>query len=235
MKISIVIPCYNEASTVGIIAEKAQKAALPAGLDREIIIVDDGSIDGSPEIIKALAVKYKNIKVSFHDKNYGKGKALSTGFREAAGDMIIIQDADLEYDPSEYEKLAAPIVNGTADVVLGTRFISADIRRVLFFRHYLANKLLTFLCNIFSNLNLSDIEVGYKVFRKSVLDRLNLREKGFGIEPELVLKTARLKCRIYEVGISYRGRTYEEGKKIRWHDALKAVVVILKYGLFRIS
>jgi glycosyltransferase involved in cell wall biosynthesis len=227
--ISVVIPCYNEAATLARVVEAVLSAPV-SGLQREIIIVDDASTDKTPEII----AKFSNpaVKKLRHDKNRGKGAALSTGFAAATGDIILVQDADLEYDPTEYPRLLGPILDGRADVVFGSRFISGDSHRVLYFWHYVANSLLTLISNMFTGLNLTDMETGYKVFRAKVVKPLTLKEKRFGFEPEITAKVARGKWRVYEVGVSYSGRTYEEGKKIGLKDALRAVWCILKYNWF---
>ncbi|UCH60701.1 MAG: glycosyltransferase family 2 protein [Anaerolineales bacterium] len=229
MKISIVMPCYNEIKTVGEIIERIQQVHLE--YDKELIIIDDCSTDGTREFLQNL--KDDGIAIIFHEKNRGKGAALRTGFAHASGDIIIIQDADLEYDPNEYPKLLNPIISGDADVVFGSRFMGSESHRVLYFWHSLGNKFLTFLSNVFTNLNLTDMEVCYKVFKKSILDRIELKEDRFGFEPEFTSKVARLDCVVYEVGISYHGRTYAEGKKINWKDGFRAIYVILKYGLFQ--
>ena len=200
-------------------------------VQREIIIVDDCSNDGTRELLHRSDGS-DGIRVIFHEVNKGKGAALRSGFSHAAGDIIIIQDADLEYDPEEYPKLLEPILEGKADVVYGSRFIGGESHRVLYFWHSLGNKFLTFLSNVFTNLNLTDMEVCYKVFKKSVLEEIELTEDRFGFEPEFTAKIARLGCPIYEVGVSYYGRTYEEGKKINWRDGARAVYVTFKYGLF---
>lgn len=229
MKISIVMPCFNELTTIETIIQQVLNSPLP--FDRELVIIDDCSTDGTREYLKGLK-DHSEIRLVFHDVNRGKGAALRTGFTCATGDIIIIQDADLEYDPNEYAKLLKPILDSRADVVYGSRFIGGDSHRVLYFWHSLGNKFLTLLSNMFTNLNLTDMEVCYKVFKKDILDKIELTEDRFGFEPEVTAKVARLGCSIYEVGISYYGRTYDEGKKISWRDGLRAIYVILKYGFF---
>src|SRR5262245_51603749 len=229
MKLSIVIPCYNEIHTIETIVQKVLQAEVP--LDRELIIVDDCSTDQTRAYLETLK-DHEDIKIVLHEVNRGKGAALRTGFQHARGDVIIIQDADLEYDPDEYSKLLRPILEGKADVVYGSRFVGGESHRVLYFWHSLGNKFLTFMSNMFTNLNLTDMEVCYKVFKRNVLEKITLEEDRFGFEPEFTAKIARLNCVIYEVGISYYGRTYEEGKKINWKDGVRAIYVILKYGIF---
>jgi len=229
MKLSIIIPCYNENATIGQVIAKIR--SLDLSLQHEIVIVDDCSRDGTRDYIKTLE-NDPDIKICLHQKNQGKGAALRTGFANASGDVLLVQDADLEYDPTEYPKLLKPILEGKADVVYGSRFIGGAEHRVLYFWHSVGNKFLTLLSNMFTNLNLTDMEVCYKVFRKTILDKIILREDRFGFEPEVTAKISRINCSVYEVGISYAGRTYAEGKKINWRDGFRAIYVILKYGIF---
>ena len=230
IKLSIVMPCYNEIDTIDAILKKVREVDLE--IAREIVIVDDGSTDGTREYLKTIE-NHEDIQVILHTVNRGKGASLRTGFENATGDIVIIQDADLEYDPCDYPRLLKPILDGAADVVYGSRFMGSEAHRVLYFYHSIGNRLLTLLSNCFTNLNLTDMEVCYKVFKKNVLDQIELREDRFGFEPEITAKIARLNCSVYEVGISYYGRTYEEGKKIGWRDGVRAVYVIFKYGFFR--
>lgn len=227
MKISIIIPVFNEKNSIEEIIKRVQD--VDVGLEKEIIIVDDCSQDGTRQILEKL--NYPNMKLFFHSKNEGKGAALQTGFSKAKGDIILIQDADLEYDPKEYHKLLAPILDGRADVVYGSRFLGGP-HRVLFFWHYVGNKILTMLSNITSNLNLTDMETCYKVFKKEILNKIKIKSKRFGFEPEVTIKFAKLKCRIYEVPISYSGRDYSEGKKIGWKDGVAAIFHIIRYKFF---
>ena len=227
MKLSIVIPVFNEINTIQKILARIQKVEW----DKEIIIVDDGSTDGTRECIQEKIQPQEIFKVAYHDRNLGKGAALKTGFDLVAGDIVIIQDADLEYDPRDYEQLLEPILDGRADVVYGSRFLGGP-HRVLLFWHYVGNRFLTLLSNMFNNINLTDMETCYKVFRKEVLDGLNLKSCRFGFEPEFTAKVARRNYRIYEVPISYSGRTYDEGKKITWLDGIKAIFAILWFRFF---
>jgi glycosyltransferase involved in cell wall biosynthesis len=227
MKLSVVIPVYNEKGTIREIYDSVRGV----DIDKEIILVDDCSTDGTREILQGLADE--NTRVFMHDRNMGKGAALRTGFRNATGEIVIIQDADLEYDPSQYHKLIQPILDGKADVVYGSRFVTGDYRRVLFFWHMLGNKFLTLLSNMLTNLNLSDMETCYKVFRRDVLEKITIEENRFGFEPEITAKISKMDLRIYEIGISYSGRTYKEGKKIGWKDGISAFKCILKYNLLR--
>lgn len=233
MKLSIVIPIYNEERTIRDLVYSVE-GANKLGLDHEIILIDDFSSDKTPEIISKIYSDNPSLIIVKHSFNQGKGAALRTGFKKARGDIVLIQDADLEYDPKEYPKLLKPIIENKADVVYGSRFRSDQETRVLYFWHRVANGLLTLMSNMFTNLNLTDMETGYKVFRKEILDKVNLTENRFGIEPEITAKIARLpNIRIYEVGISYFGRTYEEGKKIGIKDAFRAFYAIVKYSIFK--
>jgi glycosyltransferase involved in cell wall biosynthesis len=237
MKLSILVPVYNEAAFVGTLLEQVLEVDLSeSGLEREVIVVDDGSSDVTASVLEGFACR-EEINLLQHDRNRGKGAAIRTALGAASGSILLIQDADLEYDPSEYPRLLAPILDGKADVVYGSRFAGGQPHRVLYFWHYLGNKLVTLLSNILTDLNLTDMEACYKVFRAEILRQLTIEEDRFGVEAEITAKVARLvrrnRCRIYEVGISYSGRTYAEGKKITWRDAISAVRCIVKYSLFR--
>jgi len=226
MKISIVIPCFNEANTIEYLVQAVLSAPLT---NREIIIVDDYSTDSTREILRTKIDGLVD-KIIYHESNQGKGAALRTGFSNVTGDVVIIQDADLEYNPQEYPELLKPILDGKADVVYGSRFQGGQAHRVIYFWHYKGNQFLTLLSNMFTNLNLTDMETCYKVFRIDILKKIKIQENRFGFEPEITAKIAQLGCRIYEVGISYSGRTYDEGKKISWKDGLRAIWCILKYN-----
>jgi len=228
MLLSVLIPCFNEKNTIERIVGKINKLE---NLNIEIIIIDDNSIDGTREILKN-EIKNQVSQIIFNEENHGKGYCVKKGIEAATGDIILIQDADLEYDPKEYFKLIKPINDGNADVVYGSRFIGGDERRILFFWHTIANKLLTLLSNMLTNLNLTDMETCYKVFKKDLMQRIDLKEKGFGFDPEITAKLAKQKPKIYEVGISYFGRTYEEGKKINLKDAFIVLKCIIIYNLF---
>jgi glycosyltransferase involved in cell wall biosynthesis len=226
--ISFVIPVYNEKNTIKPILNKIEKVDL--GLEKEIIIIDDGSNDGSRRVIETLSGNYLKI---FHDFNKGKGAALRSGIKAASGDLIIIQDADLEYDPEDIKNLLKPVLDGQADVVYGSRFLSSGTRRVLFFWHMVGNKFLTLLTNTITNLTFTDIETCYKLFRSDILKNISIEENRFGFEPEVTIKVSQMNCRIYEVGISYFGRDYDQGKKIGWIDGIDALKCIIKYGIIR--
>ena len=227
MKLSIIIPCYNESKTIISLINAVKRSPVT---EKEIIIVDDGSKDGTRNILSAL--DDPDIRVIFHKLNQGKGAALRTGFQEATGDICIVQDADLEYDPQEFPLVIQPIIEGKADVVFGSRFQSGRPHRVVYFWHRIGNGVLTLMSNLFTDLNLSDMETCYKAFRREVIQSINIRENRFGFEPEVTAKIAKMNLRIYEVGISYYGRTYDEGKKIGWKDGVRAIYCILKYNLW---
>lgn len=229
--VSIIIPCYNESQTLG----ETLKAVAATPYDKEVIVIDDASLDATGDLIKDSLSELIDIPI-FHQFNQGKGAALRSGIKVATGDLVLIQDADLEYDPADYSQLLPPLIDGKADVVYGSRFLGHGPHRVLYFWHYLGNRLLTILSNMFTNLNLTDMETGYKVFRREIIQNISLEQDRFGVEPEMTAKIARVpEIRIYEVGISYFGRTYAEGKKITWKDGFQAIYCILKYGMFRRS
>jgi glycosyltransferase involved in cell wall biosynthesis len=230
--LSIIVPAYNEAATVHELLRRVAQAPLPDGVEREIVVVDDGSTDGTRELLGQLAARHDPIPfhLVLHERNRGKGAAVRSGLASGRGDILLIQDADLEYDPREYPRLLAPILEGEADVVFGSRFLGGP-HRVLFFWHSLGNRALTMLSNMLSDLNLTDMETCYKVFRREVLDGVELRSKRFGIEPELTAKMAKRGARIWEVPITYSGRTYAEGKKIGWRDGVSAIWCIIRYNV----
>lgn len=227
MKLSIVIPVYNEAATLERLVERVARVEI--GMEKEIVLVDDASKDGTRDVMQRLAENHPDWKCAYHEVNRGKGAALRTGFAVATGDFVIIQDADLEYDPNEYPRLLQPILDGHADVVYGSRFLGGGPHRVVYYWHYLGNRFLTTLSNMMTNLNLTDMEVCYKVFKKQVLDSVALKEDRFGFEVEITAKVARGGWVVYEVPISYYGRSYAEGKKITWKDGCRAIWCILKY------
>ena len=231
LKLNVIIPCYNEKNTIEIILDKVLNVNIEPN-KKKIIVIDDNSNDGSRDILK----KYENkndIEILYHEKNYGKGKAIRSGLTKVEEGLVLIQDADLEYNPRDYKKLLKPFEEANADVVYGSRFLGGqEYSRIHYFWHFIANKILTFLCNFFTNLNMTDMETGYKVFKKEHIDKIDLLEDSFGIEPELTLKLAKQKLRFFEVPISYNGRSYAEGKKIGLSDAFKAIYCIVKYKLF---
>ncbi|OGD24268.1 MAG: glycosyl transferase [Candidatus Aminicenantes bacterium RBG_13_59_9] len=227
MKLSVVIPVFNEQATIAEIIRRVR--AVDVGLEKEIIIVDDGSTDGTRETLQPLAAP--GLTVVLHEKNQGKGAALRTGFTRTTGDIVLVQDADLEYDPREYPRLIEPILDGRADVVYGSRFLGGP-HRVLYYWHYVGNKLLTTLSDMLSNLNLTDMETCYKVFRREVLEKIRIKSSRFGFEPEITMKVAKLKCRVYEMPISYSGRDYAQGKKIGWKDGLAALFHLIRFRFF---
>ncbi|PYK37051.1 MAG: glycosyl transferase [Verrucomicrobia bacterium] len=229
MKVSIVIPCYNEKNTIAKIVEAVRSAPVE---NKEIIVIDDGSNDGTQTLLREKLSGAID-QIIYHPVNRGKGAALRAGFEAASGDIILVQDADLEYSPEEYPVLLEPIISGKADAVFGSRFMGGRPHRVVFFWHMVGNRFLTLLSNMFTNLNLTDLETGYKAFRAPLIKSIQIEENRFGFEPEITAKLAKKRCRIYEVGISYYGRTYEEGKKIGWRDGLRALYVIVKYNCCR--
>lgn len=231
-KLSIVMPIYNEKDTLAECVGRVLSVELP--LKKELILVDDASTDGSEKVIGELCRRHSDadIKVITHQENQGKGAALRAGFAQVNGDVVVVQDADLEYDPNDYHRLLGPILDGRADVVYGSRFVGSEEKRVLYYWHYIGNKILTTLSNMCTNLNLTDMETCYKVFRREVVDKLNIKCSRFGVEPEITAKVAKAGWRVYEVGISYSGRTYKEGKKITWKDGTKAILTILRFRFF---
>lgn len=228
MLLTVLIPVYNEEKTLEEIIERVQETPF----EKEILCIDDGSSDSSPEILATLSERHENLRVLRHETNKGKGAALSTGMREARGDVVLIQDADLEYDPSDYPVLLRPILEGKADVVYGSRFLGGGYARAHLYTHYLANRFLTVFSNLVTNLNLTDMETCYKVFTREVASKLEIKSNGFSVEPEVTAKVARMKARIYEVPVSYSGRDFSEGKKIKARDGFKALWAIVRYGLF---
>ena len=234
-KISIIVPAYNEASTISIIIDKLINLSLINNIKKEIIIVNDCSTDNTDALVQNIVKSNPEAEIVYiqHENNSGKGAAIHSGIKNATGEYLIIQDADLEYDPNEFNKLLKPVIDGYADVVYGSRFMGGSAHRILFFWHTIGNKFLTFLSNLFTNLNLTDMETCYKLFNTHIIKNINLNEKRFGFEPEVTSKISKIKnIRIYEVGISYYGRTYQEGKKISWKDGFKAIYCILRYNLF---
>lgn len=234
-KLTVVVPAYNEAATIHLILDRVRSVELINGIEKEVIVVNDCSSDQTEQVMKAYMQQYPDacIKLFTHERNMGKGAAIHTGIANATGDYLIVQDADLEYDPEEFNDLLRPVLKGVADVVYGSRFMGSNPHRILFFWHTIGNRFLTFISNMFTNLNLTDMETCYKLFKTSMVQSLHLKEKRFGFEPEVTAKISRIPgVRIYEVGISYYGRTYDEGKKINWKDGVRAIYCILKYNLF---
>ena len=229
-QLSVIVPCYNERTTILQLIEKVRLSPVDS---KEIIVVDDGSVDGTRELLQSLEEAASDLKILFHPKNMGKGAALRTGFAAAAGEICIVQDADLEYDPQEFPLVIQPIIDGKADVVFGSRFQSGRPHRVVYFWHRIGNGFLTLLSNIFTDLNLTDMETCYKAFKRDVIQSVRICENRFGFEPEITAKISRRNLKIYEVGISYYGRTYSEGKKIGWKDGVRAIYCILKYNIWR--
>jgi glycosyltransferase involved in cell wall biosynthesis len=229
MRVSVLIPCYNENDTIRQVVEAVKAAPYP---DKEIIVIDDCSKDGTRERLKTEIAPLVD-RILYHATNQGKGAALRTGVNAATGDIIVIQDADLEYTPNEYPLLVEPILQNQADVVFGSRFMGGRSHRVLYFWHSVGNRILTLASNMFTNLNLTDMETGYKAFRREIMQGIRIEENRFGFEPEITAKIAKLRCRVYEVGISYHGRTYDEGKKVNWKDGVRALYCIVKYNIFR--
>jgi glycosyltransferase involved in cell wall biosynthesis len=228
MKLSIIVPCFNEVQTIEAVIQTIKNSPIS---NQEIIIVDDGSTDGTRELLKTTLASQVD-QVIYHPQNKGKGSALRTGFQCATGDIVIVQDADLEYSPQDYPTMIQPILDGKADVVFGSRFVGSNPHRVVYYWHMVGNQFLTTLSNMLTNINLTDMETCYKAFRREVIQSLQICENRFGFEPEITAKVAKMNCRIYEVGISYYGRTYAEGKKIGWKDGFQAIFCILKYNLF---
>ena len=229
MKLSVVIPCYNEKRTIKKLVEQVRQSGVA---EQEIIVVDDGSDDGTRELLRTEIQPLVD-KIIFHEVNMGKGAALRTGFNEITGDIVIVQDADLEYDPREYSRLMEPILNRGADAVYGSRFTGGNPHRVVYFWHMVGNKFLTLLSNMFTDINLTDMETCYKMIKKETIQKIKIEENRFGFEPEITAKLARLNCVIYEIGISYSGRTYAEGKKISWKDGIRAIYAILKFNIWK--